>query len=234
LVLEDARVPVLDLARYENGEERRYITPDGKSYPSMTTVLGIRPKDGLEKWKERVGPREAEKIGRQAANFGKDIHKLCEEYILHELNRTTHPDYSKLLMPIEYIAFKQLLRVLKQKVSKIYGIELPLYSDELETAGTSDLVCQYQTVNAILDFKALQKPKKREWIDGYFMQGAGYGKMVEERYGIEVPLTIIALATPHGVLQIFCEKNFKWLPKFLEVRELYRKEKENVKLAVGC
>ena len=34
---------------------RGYETPEGKLYPSITTVLSIRNKKGLHEWRERVG-----------------------------------------------------------------------------------------------------------------------------------------------------------------------------------
>ena len=34
---------------------RAYETPEGKLYPSITTVLSVRNKKGLHEWRERVG-----------------------------------------------------------------------------------------------------------------------------------------------------------------------------------
>jgi genome maintenance exonuclease 1 len=41
--------------------QRYYLTPEGKKYPSVTTVAGIFAKDGIKKWRERVGEDEANK-----------------------------------------------------------------------------------------------------------------------------------------------------------------------------
>ena len=35
--------------------KRFYVTPDGNSYPSITTVLSSQNKPSLEKWKKDVG-----------------------------------------------------------------------------------------------------------------------------------------------------------------------------------
>ena len=38
---------------------RRYVTPEGNSYPSITSILGSQPKPGLVEWRKRVGDEEA-------------------------------------------------------------------------------------------------------------------------------------------------------------------------------
>ena len=43
----------LDAETTNNG--RTYTTPDGKRYPSITTVLSILTEDIIRAWKERVG-----------------------------------------------------------------------------------------------------------------------------------------------------------------------------------
>ena len=35
--------------------KRFYLTPEGKMYPSITTVLGKRKSEGLFEWRKRVG-----------------------------------------------------------------------------------------------------------------------------------------------------------------------------------
>ena len=47
--------------------KRYYITPEGKEYPSITTVLSVRNKQGLFEWRKRVGEDVANHIARTAA-----------------------------------------------------------------------------------------------------------------------------------------------------------------------
>ena len=46
---------------------RLYETPEGNEYPSITTVLSIRNKQGLNAWRKRVGNDVANYISRTAA-----------------------------------------------------------------------------------------------------------------------------------------------------------------------
>ena len=72
------------LDRAEHADGRRYVTLDGNSYPSVTTVLGIMNEDKIRAWKERVGEEKANKIGLQAANRGTAVHNIIEKYINNE------------------------------------------------------------------------------------------------------------------------------------------------------
>jgi len=66
--------------------KRYYLTPEGKKYPSVTTVSSIYAKEGIKKWRKRVGEEEATKITTQAAVRGTAVHKMCEDYINNDEN----------------------------------------------------------------------------------------------------------------------------------------------------
>ena len=52
----------------ENGANgRRYLSPEGNKYPSITTVLGVLSKAGIAAWRARVGDEEANKISHRAS-----------------------------------------------------------------------------------------------------------------------------------------------------------------------
>ena len=47
--------------------KRFYITPQDRVYPSITTVLSIRRKEGLMEWRKKVGDQVANYIAAKAA-----------------------------------------------------------------------------------------------------------------------------------------------------------------------
>ena len=51
--VEMKTLPELECETLPTG--RTYITPEGNKYPSITTVLSLRGKEGIKKWRERVG-----------------------------------------------------------------------------------------------------------------------------------------------------------------------------------
>ena len=64
--------------------QRLYETPDGKLYPSVTTVLKDLSAAGIAAWRKKVGDEVANKVSAQASSRGTAVHKLCEDYINNE------------------------------------------------------------------------------------------------------------------------------------------------------
>ena len=61
--------------------KRFYVTPKDNYYPSITTVLSIRKKEGLMEWRKRVGNDVANYVSRTAAARGTKVHYMCEDYL---------------------------------------------------------------------------------------------------------------------------------------------------------
>ena len=65
----------------------RHYTVDGeeKKLPSVTTVIAQtkskKDKEGIERWKAKVGEETAEKIKNEAAARGTAMHKYLEDLI---------------------------------------------------------------------------------------------------------------------------------------------------------
>ncbi|MEK9886360.1 MAG: hypothetical protein VW452_05590, partial [Pelagibacteraceae bacterium] len=62
----------------------RFYNIDGTNYPSVTTVLGILKKDGLQKWRDSIGEEVAKWEMGRAARRGKATHTLVEQYLKNE------------------------------------------------------------------------------------------------------------------------------------------------------
>lgn len=214
--------PVLqELVAETTDSGRVYNTPDGKRYPSVTTVLSEHSKADIMEWRKRVGEEEANKISTQAARRGTAIHKICEDYLNND------PDYLKDQMPANVFTFKQIRPILDQYVDNISYLEAPLYSDFLKTAGRVDCIAEFDGKTAVIDFKTSRKPKKKEWITSYFMQASCYAVMYEERTQIPITRTAIVIAVDGSEPQIFVEKRDNFISQFVDLRLKY-KEKYNV------
>ena len=196
-----------DLAVETTEKGRVYITPSGKSLPSITTVLGIRKRHIIQEWRARVGAEEANRITRAACSRGTSLHLLAEKYIKNE-----EEIFSGKEMPLSIQMFKAIQPVIDKNIGKIYGQELPLYSDHLGVAGRCDLIAEFDGRISIIDFKSSSRVKDRDDITEYFMQESGYAVMFEERTGIPVSrlVTIMAVEGMSTPL-IFMEKRDSWV-----------------------
>ena len=109
-------------ARTEEGK-RFYQTPQGKSYPSVTTVTGILSKDDIQAWRKRIGEEKADQITRAATSRGNEVHKLAELYLKNELfSQSTLFDEPQ---TNNYNMFEVLSSVLDNKVGIVRAIEAP-------------------------------------------------------------------------------------------------------------
>ena len=178
---------------------RQYKIPNGDMYESVTTALGNLPgkKEGLMKWRRRVGDAEANRISRKAAGRGTAVHQIIEDY----LNNLEDPVKDK--MPDAVVMFKQLQPILDKSISKVYMQEAPLWSYKYRLAGRVDCVADIKGKLTVVDFKTSMKPKKKEWVIDYFLQTAAYSHMIEEMYGETVDQTVIFIAVEDRDPQIF-------------------------------
>jgi genome maintenance exonuclease 1 len=118
-----------------NGK-RFYETPEGDSYPSVTTITGLLSREGIQAWRLRVGEEVANKITKAATTRGTKVHKLAEMYLRNELVlQTSLFDEQE---PIIGEMFNQLSEELDKHVGTIKAIEAPLYSNALRVGGTVD------------------------------------------------------------------------------------------------
>ena len=216
-VEHDVVLPKLTRKTTEAG--RRYFTPDGAAYPSITTVLGILSKQGIIDWRKRVGEAEANRISTQAATRGTAVHKLAEDYI------DNVEGWSKGAMPANIASFNDLKTILDERLDNVWFQEEFLYSDRLKCAGQVDCIAEFDGQLSIVDFKTSRKPKKEEWITSYFIQASFYAAAFYELTGIPIKQGVILITVDGSEPQVFKVNTYDYLEHFLKVRKEYKKQK---------
>lgn len=191
------RFPFVPLPASLTDQGRVYNTPVG-DFPSVTTILkrGLS-SEKLDNWKKAKGEEVAEQISQSARTRGTSVHKLFEDYLEgRSLKRHAAMDYA---------IFHQAKSFLDRSNLTVYGIEIPLYSASLQTAGTADLIARWNSkFNAITDYKTARfslKPTDDRWLK-YRLQSTTYGMMAEELYQIEVPYNMVIVLNSNDRPQI--------------------------------
>ena len=190
---------------------RLYETPDGNFYPSITTVLSTRNKEGLFKWRERVGNDVANYVARTAAVRGTHVHHMCEDYINNDFDEEKH---KKKFLP--YTLFTQLRDSALQKIDNVYAQECGLYSDKYKVAGRVDCIAEYDGIPSIIDFKTSTSERKDSYNENYYIQASAYAEMFEERTKIAINQVVILVITEDGVVQEFVKDKKNYLPLLTE------------------
>ena len=173
--------------------KRFYATPDGKNLPSVTTILDKTKSqdkiDSLNRWRKSVGVEKAQQITTEAANRGTRMHTYLEDYVKTGAikDRTSNP-YSWASHAMAHVVVEKGLK----NVTEFWGIEVPLYFPGVY-AGTTDGAGLHLNQEAILDYKQTNKPKRREWIDDYFMQLCAYAEAHNELHGTKIRKGVILM-----------------------------------------
>ena len=178
--------------------KRVYSTPEGKKYPSVTTVISNNAKKAkaIARWRKNVGEEKANNITRRSTTRGTHFHSIVEDYINNELDLEKYKEH-----PLPVVMFKQSKAYLN-KINNIYLQEAALYSDHLELAGRVDCIAEYDGLLSIIDFKTSAKEKKEQYLYDYFVQETAYACMLLERYKLRVKQLVTIVSCEDGETQV--------------------------------
>jgi hypothetical protein len=212
------------IKRVDTPEGRRYATPDGQKLPSVTTILSAtapqEKKIALQEWRNRVGHKKAQEITTEAAGRGTRMHKWLENYIKN--GATGEPGTN----PYSVQSHRMAQTIISEGLShctEFWGTEVPLYFPNIY-AGTTDLVGIHDNSEAIMDHKQTNKPKKREWIEDYFLQLAAYANAHNEVHGTKIRKGVIFMCSADNIYQEFIIEGNEfdsWSDKWFQKLEQY-------------
>lgn len=207
---------------------RFYETPEGKFYPSITTVLGAtaspEKERALKSWQASLGINEAQKRTKAAADRGTAVHLLTERYLKKE----------QLIQPGEH--FEQLeinmfnaLKLKLNKINEVWGQEVALFSNILEMAGRCDCIGVYNGTPCIIDFKTSGRIKSEKDIEDYRLQLCAYAIMHNEMFGTDITKGIILMTSDTGFPQEFkVDIEDYYEPLAIKVEAFYQKISETI------
>lgn len=225
-MFEHVEVELHEMEAVTTEEGRVYKTPEGIGLPSITTVLSILSRDSIEAWKKKVGVEEANKISHRAATRGTAVHEIIEKYLDNK------EDYRDGYTPDIIESFIALKPVLDGKIGRIFAQEAPLYSNHLGVAGRVDCVAEFDGKLSIIDFKTSRKPKRKNYIQNYFMQEAAYSIMWEERTRMPITQLVTIIAVDQHEPQVFIEHRDNWVRPLRDTIEKYNEENTSTSLLI--
>jgi predicted small secreted protein len=182
----------------QDGESRLYLTPDGESLPSVTTILSkTKDKTFLKQWRAKVGEAAAEKIIQDAGKIGTALHLYIERLV----NGEKYKDITKIGIQAEKMA-KKIVEEAFKDITEVWGSEIHLYYPN-KYAGTADMIGMYKGRPTVMDFKQTNRPKKREWIQDYLMQLAAYAQAHNKLFNTEIEQGVILMCSRDLTFQRF-------------------------------
>ena len=180
---------------------KRHYDIEQTKLPSVTTILSAtqseEKKKSLADWKARLGDTAADRVRDTAALRGTAMHTFLDAYI----RGTGHKDLTSVGQEAEPMA-KKIISDGLIDLNEIWGTEVTLYYPDLY-AGATDVVGIYNGRESIIDFKQTNKPKRREWIEDYFIQIGAYAMAHNYIYRTKIQSGIILMCSKDGFFQKF-------------------------------
>ena len=171
----------------------RYYEINNEKLPSVTEILKATEsedkKKSLLQWRQRVGDFEAEKIIKTSSTRGTLMHKYIEDYLIGQTKLDIFDNSEATVMA------KKIINEGLVNLDVLWGAEATLAYPNLY-AGTADACGVFNGKQTILDFKQSNKPKKREWINDYFLQVAAYALAHDKAYTTNITQGVILMCTP--------------------------------------
>ena len=149
-------VTIPELSRETIDGVRYYTVPDSDGEKvklvSITSITSHYSREGIAKWRARVGEEEANRVSKRATTRGTDMHLLTEHYLQNE-------PLPKAKVPISQILFNTAKPAL-DKIDNIILQEQAMYSLRLGIAGTPDCIGDHDGELSVIDFKTSAKTPK--------------------------------------------------------------------------
>ena len=211
---KDTDLSLLPNTKGKKIEGYRFYDIDGQNYPSVTSVLGIRKKEGLQKWRDSVGNEVANWEMNRAARRGKSFHKLVEQYLNNET-----PSIRDVLP----LGLFRLAKPYIDQINNIRLLEKIMVSPKLTIAGQVDCVAEYNGKLSVIDFKSANKERKEDWIENYFLQCTAYSSMYEETFGEKIEQIVVLLAAEDGTMTAYVKDPQDYIEELvLSIETFYR------------
>jgi len=187
--------------RHYNIQSNTHSLVKQKLLPSVTTIISAtqseEKRQALANWKARLGDQAADRVRDIAALRGTAMHTFLEAYV----RGTGHKDLTSIGKEAEPMA-KRIIEAGLGDLGEVWGTEVTLYYPDLY-AGATDVVGIYNGRESIIDFKQTNKPKRREWIDDYFIQLGAYAMAHNYVYRTQIQSGIILMCSKDKLFQKF-------------------------------
>ena len=192
----------------------RFYQVEGKNYHSITTILSIQKKEGLEQWRKNVGEAAAKWEMARAARRGKAVHTLIEQYLKGE---------TPAIRDVLPLGMFKLMKPYLDQINNIHCLEKIMYSHKLTLAGQVDCIAEYNGKLSVIDFKTANKERIDTWNHNYYLQCSAYAIMYEELFGTPIEQIVVLQSGEDGSCNAFIKDKASYLPDLEKaIKDFYK------------
>jgi hypothetical protein len=164
-------------------QHTNYTNATGAELPSVTTIITLLDKgEGLIRWAHNLGKQglDYETVRNEAANLGKLVHHMVENFLLGKKTDITGCDPVMLNRAAAY--FQNFITWWSKAGLEVVCVEKKLISTKWAYGGTIDIVAKNAKGFYIIDLKTSGKV-----YDSYWLQLAAYKQLWDENFGTVLP-----------------------------------------------
>lgn len=196
---------------------------EGRCYPGVTTVLSAtkppEAREALQRWRQRVGVEESQRISGQASSVGTRLHKQIAAFLNDE----------PVTIPADLTNYWDSMQPVLAQVEAVLLVEGAVWHSA-GFVGFPDALVMIGGELHLCDWKTALRPKQIHWLGDYFLQIAAYRAAATEVYaefGLEVEKGLVAIALADQPAQQFevslAEMDEHWREFERRLREFVRR-----------
>ena len=187
------------MAKRVRRDRKMLYEVEGRCYPGVTTVLSAtkpqEARDTLQRWRQRVGVDEAQRISGNASSAGTRLHKQIAAYL----------DGKIVEISADLTGYWDSIQPLLAQVEEVLLVEGAVWH-EAGFVGFPDALVMIGGELHLCDWKTAQRPKQPQWLGDYFLQIAAYRAAATQVYadlGLEIEKGLVAIALADQPAQLF-------------------------------
>lgn len=202
-----------------------YKLADGTRLPGATTIVGLRAKQALYSWNNRMGLQgiDTSKYVDELAGVGTLAHKM----VLDHLNKEKSVDlteYSPKEISLAENSFLSFLEWAKNKEIIPILLETPLVSESMKYGGTPDIFANVNGKPELIEIKT-----GGIWPE-HFIQLSAYANLLSENLANATIERYRVLSIPRAETEAFAEQSKESVQVefkiFKDLLDIYYLEKE--------
>ncbi|HSM80658.1 MAG TPA: PD-(D/E)XK nuclease family protein [Nodosilinea sp.] len=181
------------------GHRKMLYEIEGRYYPGVTTVLSAtkppEAREALQRWRQRVGVDEAQRISGKASSAGTRLHKQI----------AAHLNGDPVEISADLAGYWASVQPVLAQVEEVWLVEGAVWHDA-GFVGFPDALVVVNGELHLCDWKTALRPKQPHWLGDYFLQIAAYraaATQVYAEFGLAVQKGLVAIALADQPAQLF-------------------------------
>lgn len=189
----------------------RHFHIDDVCYPSVTTIINIKPKPWLDKWREKHGDAFCDAVVKEANTVGTEFHSIAEHLVNRVNVAPSTPQLAGMAASLKvWLSQHQIIPEVQEHA---------VYSVVHQYQGTLDFIGTLNGILVVIDWKS-----SNTIYEDMGLQLVAYARAFEERTGLKIKtgwIVQVSKKPPYKLATREFKLGKRLFKEFLALREEY-------------